>query len=151
MRPREEGSGTGDPRIEFRSHFAAIGAGERISNILLSQRECNSGMDVSYVSYLVYEAKRASEKEGSVGRFTSMCVQGEHNSLDDSARLGIFNGEGLANLESMYSGLWKLPLFDPFEIPSSFFYHPKRDTTSSIPHSRSATPAAIAGVTRSVW
>jgi hypothetical protein len=108
----------GQPRIEMRHGFGCIGEASTVTNVLFSLREYAPDMDSCYVSYLVYEAKRASEKVGSVGKYTVMMLQ-EPGGDRDGAKLIFISDEGLANLENIYRGLWKRPLFE-VDFPDSF-------------------------------
>jgi hypothetical protein len=55
--------------------YGAIGSGTPIALVLLSLRECNPSIPMQYGAYLAYEAKRGSEKTGSVGRISALVVQ----------------------------------------------------------------------------
>jgi len=73
---------------DVNSDFGAIGEGEVIALTLLRQREFHDRVPLSYGAYLAYEAKRASERCGTVGHFTALAVQ-EPLREDDNERAGI--------------------------------------------------------------
>jgi len=113
----------GRPKLELHDSFRAIGSGAMIAAFLLSLREYHPDMPLSYAVYLAYEAKRASEKTGYVGRFTTLAIQAPHvPDSTDRAHLKLMNLTGIANLDSLYRGLWKVPLVQIPEFPDDFFH-----------------------------
>lgn len=101
----------GNKKVELKHSFGVVGWGTTIAATLLTLREHNESMPLAYVAYLVYEAKRASEKTGFVGRFTTLVVQSPNISdFKDKAYVKIMGEAGLAQLEAYYRGLWKIPV-----------------------------------------
>lgn len=113
----------GQPKIELRDGFGCIGEGAAVVNVLFSLREYEPRMDSCYVLYLTYEAKHASEKIGSVGKYTVMLLQ-EPGGDSESAKVIFVSDEGLVNLENIYRGVWKRPLFE-VDFPESFLTYPE--------------------------
>jgi len=115
----------GTPKIESKQNFGVIGWGSTIATVLLTLRESHSTMPLPYVAYLVYEAKRASEKTGYVGRFTALAIQAPGPSeIKDKAYLKIMSETGKAHLEVVYSGLWQVPFAKIPDLEDDFFIDP---------------------------
>ena len=111
-----------NPKVELSDSFAVIGYGYTIASTVLKLREYHSGMPLSYASYLVYEAKRCSEKTGSVGHITALAIQAPGDvDVRDKAYVKIMNELGKANLESLYRGIWKVPFVEIPDLPAEFF------------------------------
>jgi hypothetical protein len=84
-------------------------------------------MPLPYVAYLVYEAKRCSEKTGLVGKFTTLITHAPNvNNIKDKAYLKIMNELGKAHLEAVYAGLWNVPFAKLPELTPDFFHDLKR-------------------------
>jgi hypothetical protein len=112
----------GKPKIESKDSCGVIGSGANIAFTLLSLREHHSNMTLPYVAYLVYEAKKASEKSGYVGQFTTLAVQIPNvNDLKDRAYLKLMNNFGKAHLETVYAGLWGIPFATIPDLTPDFF------------------------------
>jgi 20S proteasome alpha/beta subunit len=114
--------------LKFNSNFGAVGFGYAIATTLLTLRECNSTVPLSYGVYLAYEAKRASEKTGKVGKSTTLLIQAEMPSPKDKAQVIIMNDKGKTHLESLYSTLWKIPVVDVPELSADFFTEVKKQS-----------------------
>jgi len=102
--------------------FASIGSWSTIANALLTSREYHPRMTLEYASYLVYEAKRCSERNGTVGRMTTLVVHrlGGNETIDEASVL-FFSLEGQAQIESYYSDIWKVPFIEFPDFPPRFF------------------------------
>lgn len=112
----------GKPKIESKDSFGAIGWGGNVAVTLLSLREHQSDMPLAYVAYLVYEAKRGSEKTGLVGPVTIISVQYPNISdIKDRAYMKIMGEAGLAQLEAYYRGLWRVPLITMPDLTPELF------------------------------
>jgi hypothetical protein len=112
----------GKPMISLGDSFMAIGYGATIASVLLTLRECTPHMPLPYAAYLAYEAKRCSEKTGFVGPFTALVVQAPYvPATKDKANVEIMNDLGKANLENIYSGVWKVPFVETPPLPPKFF------------------------------
>jgi len=61
--------------VDEHRHFAVIGTGSWLAQAALLQREYTSATDVEEALYLVYEAKKFSEKDDYVGKRTMILVQ----------------------------------------------------------------------------
>jgi len=96
----------GKSRIAFREPFATIGSGQEIANSMMSLREYEKSLSLQYASYLVYEAKRCSEKMGFVGKATAVAVQapGEPEVKDRTALA--CPGFGTSRRESLHHSSW---------------------------------------------
>jgi hypothetical protein len=114
----------GVAKLYLRDSFGAIGSGSTIASILLRLREYHSSMPLPYATYLVYEAKRASEKEPTVGSYTTLAVQAPGPDMKDRAYLRIMGETGKAHLEAVYSGLWRIPFAEIPEFRDDFFIDP---------------------------
>ncbi len=112
----------GKEQIELREPFGSIGSGFGVADILLSLRECRPDMPLPYVAYLVYEAKRSSEKLGSVGTFTTLSVHSPNiTDLKDRAYVKVLSEVGIVQLEAYYRGLWKVPVATFPDFTEDFF------------------------------
>jgi hypothetical protein len=111
------------PKVSLHDSCKAIGFGSVLADAIFTLRECHSKMRLSYSVYLAYEAKRASEKTGRVGQFTSLAIQYPHNAdSKDRAQLAVMNPKGIANLDSLYRGVWKVPFATLPDPPADFFH-----------------------------
>jgi 20S proteasome alpha/beta subunit len=105
--------------------FACIGSGNLVASTLLSARECHSSMSIEYVSYLVYEAKRISEKTGAVGNMTVLMLHSQGaEETPDRAQVGCLSKDGEAHLEAAFRGIWKVPFVTFPDFPAEFFTNP---------------------------
>jgi hypothetical protein len=112
----------GKPKIDSKDSCGVIGSGANIAFTLLSLREHHINMPLSYVAYLVYEAKRCSEKTGYVGQFTTLMVQKPNvNDIKDKAYLRIMNSFGREHLETVYAGLRSIPFAKIPDLDPDFF------------------------------
>jgi hypothetical protein len=69
------GVGNGNsPHIDFKHSFAAIGTGQPIAETFLNIRDCKPQDSVERISYVVYEAKKYSEKAAGVGPETHLVM-----------------------------------------------------------------------------
>lgn len=114
-------------KVETAYELSAIGEGEIIGSAMLRQRQCHAGMPLSYVAYLAYEAKRASEKCGSVGHVTALAVQAPLDA-DDKERAGIaiLNDKAAFLMESVYKHFWSVPCARVQELTPDFFIDPTK-------------------------
>lgn len=96
--------------VTISDHFSCIGSGAAVASAFLTARECWSRLSLEYVAYLAYEAKRNSEKTGTVGSTTVLFVQtaGAHDSID-AACFGPLSKHGKEQLESLYRQVWRVP------------------------------------------
>jgi len=115
----------GIPKVYLRDSFGAIGTGGTIASILLRLREYHPSLPLPYATYLVYEAKRSSEKEPTVGPYTALLLQAPGSDLKDQAYLKMMSETGKAHLEAVYSGLWRIPFGKIPEFRDDFFDKPK--------------------------
>jgi hypothetical protein len=116
----------GKRKVDVKDSFGAIGWGANVAFILLGQREHQADMSLTYASYLVYEAKRCSEKTGAVGAFTAMAVQHPNVSdFKDRAYVEFVNDKGISQLEAYYRSFWKVPFIEFPELKPEFFTSPK--------------------------
>jgi len=103
--------------------FCATGSGASIASVFLIQREYTPTVSLETATYLVYEAKKASEKDIGVGSVTVMMIQAPPSSIafEDKVNIALMNDEGKNQLEEVRRrfGLQPLGDFDPF--PDSFF------------------------------
>jgi 20S proteasome alpha/beta subunit len=108
--------------ISINDSFGCIGSGATVAFSLLTARECHCKMPMEYVSYLVYEAKRHSEKTGSVGKVTLLSLQSPcvGNAIDQ-ANLGFFSNTGMEQLEVFYNTFWKVPFINLPAFPGQYF------------------------------
>ena len=114
----------GTPKLDLSDSFAVIGYGFTIASALLALRECNSSMPLGNVAYLAYEAKKCSEKTGTVGAYTVLAAQSPGESPKDKARVKIVSNIGKLALEAIYANFWKVPFCEMPELPESFFTSP---------------------------
>jgi hypothetical protein len=114
-------------RVTVSYSFACIGSGSVISNALLTARECHAQMPLEYVSYLVYEAKRGSEKSGGVGEVTVLLIHGSGVGAEetvDKASVMMLNEAGHKHFARLYWEIWK-PEFATFpKLPKEFWVRP---------------------------
>jgi len=110
-----------ESRLEVPGSFAVVGSGYFLAQAILQARECHPLMSRDYVMYLAYEAKRLSQKTGFVGEITGLAVQADMQVSNDRAGIAMLSEIGIANLESLYGGLWKVPLFDLPKFPDEWF------------------------------
>lgn len=108
--------------------FGAIGEGYNIATVMLHQRDCSQMMSLEQVAYIVYEAKRCSEKASSVGKRTTLIMQYPTPITDpeNTVNMDMFNLEGLRFMDAMYRRLWLRdisPSIKPF--PKRCFEHPE--------------------------
>lgn len=108
--------------------FAAIGTGEFLATTLLNERQYTSGVSLAEALYLVYEAKRFSEKAEGVNRRTNMYVQFSHpreNTADSPrwAHIQIVSETGLDELGKMFRqyGLQRTDDLDKVKLPDFFW------------------------------
>ena len=102
--------------------FASIGSGSTMGTALLSARECNPTMTMEYVSYLVYEAKRSSERTGGVGEITQLMLHvAGAEETPDRATIAMFSDAGFGQLELYYRSLWKVPVARFPDFPEDYF------------------------------
>jgi 20S proteasome alpha/beta subunit len=116
--------------VSSRDTFGAIGSGHEIANSILSLREYERSSPLQYSVYMVYEAKRCSEKSGFVGKFTALLAQAPGSpEVNDRASVNIMGELGMENLEALYQHFWKVP-FDRLislpSLPSEFFIDPTK-------------------------
>jgi len=112
----------GKSKVELKDSFGTIGWGGGVATTLLTLREHNAGMPLSYVAYLTYEAKRCAEKTGFVGRFTTLMTHAPNvKDIKDRAYLRIMNNLGEAHLEAVYAALWKVPFATIPDLTPDFF------------------------------
>lgn len=112
----------GKQRIDAHDPFCAVGFGELIATDILTLREYHARMPLNYATYLIYEAKRASEKTGRVGKFTVLLQQApDVQDHKNKATLRKVSSVGIANLDSIYRGVWKVPFVDMPDFPDEFF------------------------------
>jgi hypothetical protein len=84
-------------------HFACIGSGAWLAQAILNHREYTLGIDIDQAMYLIYEAKKFSEKENAVGEATIIFVQETPlSSADRSVTLRPVSRYGLLHLEEQY-------------------------------------------------
>jgi len=111
--------------VNMRDSFWVIGSGASIAFVFLTQREYSPVMSQETAAYLIYEAKKASQKDSGVGKATVMVLQAppDSSTTEDRAKLVIMNDEGLRHLEEQRTrfGLQPLGKFDP--LPGGFFVH----------------------------
>lgn len=111
--------------IKSKNGFGSVGSGSAIASTLLQLRECHSNLPLSYATYLAYEAKRASEKCGDVGRITVLSVQAPPTHDDkERAWIKVMSEQGKSNLESLYRTLWKIPVVETPELTDDCFIDP---------------------------
>lgn len=123
--------------------FAGIGSGYAVASAMLSARECHGMMPLEYILYLVYEAKRISEKTGSVGARTVMALHlPGHEETIDRAGVVLISKSGLKRLEGYHRESWKVPFRTFPRLDSDFYFvpedlqglaHPKADPKSPQP------------------
>ena len=119
------------------SEFAAIGSGWNIANVMLSAREYHAGMNLNYATYLCYEAKRCSEKEGGVGRGTMLVYQSPMNQETlYRGSLALITEAGISHWGEIWSQLWKVPFLDLPDFPPDYFR-----SSEAIPGLESTTAA----------
>jgi hypothetical protein len=88
--------------------FGAIGEGYNIATVMMNQRNYLQSMSLDEVVYIVYEAKRCSEKAAGVGKQTTLVVQSPM-SVDDAeetVNLDMFGVPGLNWLDEKYLKCW---------------------------------------------
>jgi hypothetical protein len=114
----------GHPKLQLNDSFAAIGYGYTVSSALLTLRECNFSMPLSYVTYLAYEAKKCSEKTGQVGAHTVLALQSLGPSPKDKAHIKILSEVGKAALDVVHYNFWKVPFCEMPDFPERYFIDP---------------------------
>lgn len=108
--------------------FAAIGEGYNIANVMMNQRNYSQNDPVEQVAYIVYEAKRCSEKVGSVGKDTTLAIQHPTDSSapPNSVNMDMFSHMGLVHLSNMRERYWLKSLHKtPKKFPGKCFVNPK--------------------------
>ncbi len=105
--------------------FACIGSGSTVAAALLTARECWRLMSLEYAAYLVYEAKRHSEKTGGVGVGTMLFVHTKGaESQSAAACFAPLTEHGKEQLESIYRGVWRVPFISIPSFPATYFTNP---------------------------
>ena len=129
-------------------HFGTIGTGSDLASRWLHWRDQNEGLSLKQTLLNVYEAQRFGSMENSVGQIASLYV------LNERGELRQIRPSFKAKLEKQYQAVKRQV---GISIDAKCFYagvvEPAGDSKaikSAISHSRSVTPAAIAGVTRNV-
>lgn len=108
--------------VEHR-HFACIGTGGWLSQASLLHREYISGTNINEALYLVYEAKKFSEKDDHVGPETLILVQEPPaNSLKPALTIRTVSRCGIAHLEEQYRTFGLQPYRPtPYNQPEGFY------------------------------
>jgi len=108
--------------------YCAIGEGSNIVTVMMNQRNCSPTNAVEQVAYIVYEAKRCSERVGSVGKDTTLAIQypTDSRASPKSVTMDMFSRVGLVHLTNMRDRYWlrHLPLV-PKRFPKKCFVNPK--------------------------
>lgn len=127
--------------VTMNESFACIGSGGAVASALLSARECYGQMPIEYVSYLVYEAKRTSEKTGGVGAITVLALHspGAEETVD-RAMVVVSTEACKAQLEVYYRGLWKVPVVTYPDFPPEFFTNRSTQPNPQSPTADSSHP-----------
>jgi hypothetical protein len=81
-------------------HFFAIGSGALIATVILNCRGYNNMESLDSALYMVYEAKRLSEKADGVGPYTRLIVTGPDARWPNK---GIISDRGREHLESIFT------------------------------------------------
>lgn len=94
--------------------FALTGSGCFLASVPLCERDIGaSGVPVEHAAYMIYEAKRFSEKDSNVNDKITMCIQHEWDrgsGQPASKALEWLPESALKKLESMYKSLGLQPL-----------------------------------------
>ena len=104
-------SGRANGTIEIHENFTSIGEGSYLAQSSLMQRNCVDIMELPEMTYLVYEAKRNAESVASVGRSTTLQVQGA-NGLRK-----YMNSKGMEHLSDHYDKLGPQKINVSFSFP----------------------------------
>ena len=87
-----------DSGVSMVEDFQAIGSGSYLATSILWEREYSSSCSESAAYYLVYEAKRFSERAEGINKTTTMVALVPRQSVS----LLFFNDKGIAALADMY-------------------------------------------------
>ena len=109
-------SGAANGTIKIHENFTSIGEGSYLAQSSLMQRNCIDTMKLPEMTYLVYEAKRNAETVASVGRLTTLQVQGA-NGLRK-----YMNSKGLDHLSDHYDKLGPQKINGSFSFPDEFYF-----------------------------
>jgi hypothetical protein len=97
------------------SHHAAIGTGGNIATVLLNCRDYYKQLPVEKAIYLVYEAKRLSERADGVGAGTTLIT------MAPGAMCGFVGDEGQAYLKDIFQTHGSVRV-NRYETPESIIY-----------------------------
>jgi hypothetical protein len=88
--------------------YGSIGEGSYIASMMMNQRDYSQNTPVEQVAYIVYEAKRCSEKVGSVGKDTTLVIHHptDGKELPNTVNMDMFDHPGLARMDAMYKRYW---------------------------------------------
>jgi len=107
--------------VTLAESFAAIGSGASIATVILNCREYNHSCSAQDAIYLVYEAKRWSEKAYAVGPITLLLVQspGAEDS-PDGANAEVVSDAGQNILETIFHTIGLRPRLKIDSFPKGF-------------------------------
>lgn len=108
--------------------YGSIGEGSYIASMMMNQRDYSQNRPVEQVAYIVYEAKRCSEKVGSVGKDTTLVIQSPRDGKEppNTVNMDWFDHPGLARMDAMYKKYWLQRINTISKrFPKGWFVNPK--------------------------
>ena len=110
--------------------FETIGCGSVIARVFLMQRDCGAIKSLDYILYSVYEAKKASEKEGNVGPKTHLAIIGPPSPKSPhSCSLIPIREDGIKLLERWRRKKWLRSVSDVLPDVSTYIDKSEADVT----------------------
>ena len=105
--------------LEQSHAFAAIGSGSPIATVFLNQRNCSPHNNREQAAYIVFEAKRCSEKDPNVGPAITMgsILPQPPGCPPHACYCARYNKKGVQHLESIYRSLCLQPIPRLAEFP----------------------------------
>lgn len=103
-------------RTQLATHFAIVGEGEYVASSSLLRRKQHNWTSLECTIYNLYEAKRAAETVGSVGRETDISILSKDGSLQ-------YTSFGLdAQLKEMYKKYGPKPLPEQLKYKGEYYF-----------------------------
>lgn len=134
-------SDTDTPTVSFSPAYRAVGSGSSIAETLLSIRDYTTQDSVERAIYVLYEAKKYSERAAGVGPDTKLIVIAPvpASALPEQVKLFSLTGDTIAELEEMrlINGIQKISALPigllPFRLSPATLPDPPRPTDEPSP------------------
>jgi hypothetical protein len=116
-----QGDDKGKLSVRGVDSFCAIGTGATIATVILNCRQYDDQEEIQNATYMVYEARRFSEKAEGVGPYTAMLIQapGQEHSVD-KAWVAFVSRDGIGMLETIFHSVGLMPKLTIEPFPAGF-------------------------------